>query len=110
MSNINARDFRGKINVDGLVEVIMNSENGIAKLNSLISKLIRRIELLENEHFKMKKVTKLIHDMYDVLREMDVRLSASNDCVLPTLNVDAKKREKIKFVLTLRNPVQEVKD
>lgn len=37
--------------------------------------------------------------MYGVPREMDVRLSTSNDYKLPTLNIDIKKREKRKFVI-----------
>lgn len=72
----------------------MNSENGIGKLNNLVSKLIKRIELLENQHFEMKRETKLIPDIYDILMEMDVRLSTLNGWILSTLSADANKGGK----------------
>lgn len=47
-SNLDTSEFRRGIDVDGLIEIILNFENGIGGLNSLILKLKKRIELLES--------------------------------------------------------------
>lgn len=35
VGNIDTKEFRRKIDVDGLIEMIVNSKNGVGELNSL---------------------------------------------------------------------------
>lgn len=44
----------------------------------------------------MKRETKLIPNVYDIIRDIDVRLSTSNAYILSALTVDAKKGKKLK--------------
>lgn len=59
VSNIDVGEFRKKVNVEGLIEIISNSENGIMELNGIILKLAQRVDFLDREHFEMKREIKL---------------------------------------------------
>lgn len=76
----------------------------------MISKLVQRMDVLDNEHFQMKRKTKLILDMYEIIREIDMRLSTSNDCDLSALSAYAKKGEKLRENMLSIQGVREVKE
>lgn len=64
--------------------------------------LCQKVKDMDKEISKIKRETKLVLDLYDIVREMDTRLSTRIDCLISTvgnalgIKIDAAKKGKDK--------------
>lgn len=81
-SNINARESRDQVNIENLAEILSSFEKRVLDINSELTKLTQRVDLMDKDLLSMERETKLILDLYNIVRDMDLKLSTSVDCII----------------------------